>query len=741
MFTTSSIIDNLNQSEGLEYKKLCRSLKITKKSDKDKLNIALTALEKLEIINKNEDNQYTCKNDSNHLIAKIRCSSKGYCFAVRGQNKEDIYIKENLLNHSWNGDKVLVRIIKEGYRRRSPEGIVDCILERSNQILLAKVEIIKNDVYAIPIDDRILAKIKLPKEDKKYTYKSENKNIVKVEIDRFPIGQEEGVGRVIQELKLNNNEELDTDFVLSKCNIIKLNNSNNAIESKKIEKRNRVDLSDKNSYLFKSWNSNNSPILPMIQIETGKDGGSKLWIHTNNIAERVELNNKKNLEVFFNSFESLPLLNSWQNYLSEDIIYHSQFNLGEKNEAISLCLHLNSVNEITEWSFHLTLVRCSLIVNSDHTDALVSRKSKSRITSRLLKPIKEYIGDLDKIIEISTAFRQRHLKNGEVEIPKSFNKIKSLDEYFIHNPADNNKCYFEPLKKEDCQTYLSPIIREGNLIWYKHSYKFGLNSAGYISKGLDYINVNEIIKYSEFIGNNLELNEDGNVTFGQLINICEDNNKKRILHKLLSNEFKDNKISLISKNSNIDDSEKLYISPWTIPAYDFTNLINQYCIFNMIINGKKSKKNDNNEIKIMESNSLNLVNWDIFSSSVSKNINTLINTFVIDKLNEYKDKVTQYKNNIVSLKKVREAEKLIGNSYRGVIFSVQSYGFFVEISELNVEGLVHVSTLNNDWYEFRSRQNLLVGRKSKKSYKFGDEIEVKIIKVDILKYQIDLELT
>ena len=51
MFTSSSIIDNLNQSEGLEYKKLCRLLKVTKKSDKDKLDIALTALEKLEIIN------------------------------------------------------------------------------------------------------------------------------------------------------------------------------------------------------------------------------------------------------------------------------------------------------------------------------------------------------------------------------------------------------------------------------------------------------------------------------------------------------------------------------------------------------------------------------------------------------------------------------------------------------------------------------------------------------------------
>ena len=104
MFTTSSIIDNLNQSEGLEYKKLCRSLKITKKSDKDKLDIALKALEQLEIITKNLDNQYTCTIDSGHILAKIRCSSKGYCFAVRGKNKEDIYIKENLLNYALNGD-------------------------------------------------------------------------------------------------------------------------------------------------------------------------------------------------------------------------------------------------------------------------------------------------------------------------------------------------------------------------------------------------------------------------------------------------------------------------------------------------------------------------------------------------------------------------------------------------------------------------------------------------------------
>jgi len=100
----------------------------------------------------------------------------------------------------------------------------------------------------------------------------------------------------LKELKLNNNEDYDTDFVLSKSNIDKSYDLNH-IESKKIEQREMIDLTEKNSYLFKSWNSNNSPMLPMIQIEQGKNNSTKLWIHTNNIAERVDLNSKKSLEI------------------------------------------------------------------------------------------------------------------------------------------------------------------------------------------------------------------------------------------------------------------------------------------------------------------------------------------------------------------------------------------------------------------------------------------------------------
>ena len=136
----------------------------------------------------------------------------------------------------------------------------------------------------------------------------------------------------------------------------------------------------------------------------------------------------------------------------------AKFNTNEINDAISLCIEMNSENEIINWSFHLTKVKCSLLVENQHIDALLTRKSNARITSRILKPIKDYIEDLEKIIEISNELRKKQLLNGKIELPKSNNNIESLKEILVHNPAEFSKEYFEPLNHNDIQTYLSPLL-------------------------------------------------------------------------------------------------------------------------------------------------------------------------------------------------------------------------------------------------------------------------------------------
>jgi len=732
MFSTSHIIDNIKKDEIVEYKKLCKLLKISKKTDKNKLNIALDALQKLEIIRKNDKNEFESIEDKSHISAKIRCSSKGYCFAVRDNSNEDIYIKENLLNYAWNGDKVLVRIIKEGIRRRSPEGVVDCILERENKILLAKVEIVNDKVYALPIDDRILAKIILPIKDKKYLYNPEIKNIVKVEIDIFPIAQEEGKGHVIKELKLNNDNINinDEEFVLSKNNL-NIKERKQSLETKEPEIEQRLDLTSEDSFMFKSWKNNNSPLLPLFQININKDKTSTLWIHVNSIAERISFN-KNIIDYFTDNYESVPLKSNWHNFLEESLINNSEFRIGEKNKAISLCISLSKKKEIIDWSFHLTNVTCSLVIEKNYLEALNKRKSKS--TTKILQDYEKYEDKIKFIISIAKEFRNNQLKEGKYEIPKEINKITNLNELYCHKPCEYSIDFFEPLNTLDPQTYISPILFEADAIWHQHSKNYNIRNISFFSDNLEYLNVNELIKHSQLIDYNFELDEEGNISLESLFNYCKDEYKKRILNKYLLNNLKTNKAEI----SQSQELTKKYIfsnSPWTLPSKDFVNFANQYNIYLMFKNANRFK-----HINILKKDSWKKVNSKLFNASSLKISNLFFNSSIVEKYNLFKVKSNSYISNIISLKKIREAEKLIGEEFKGLIITVQSYGLFVELPELFIEGLVHVSTLNDDWYEYRSRQNLLIGRKSKNTFRVGDLIDIKIIKVDILKYQIDLEL-
>lgn len=82
----------------------------------------------------------------------------------------------------------------------------------------------------------------------------------------------------------------------------------------------------------------------------------------------------------------------------------------------------------------------------------------------------------------------------------------------------------------------------------------------------------------------------------------------------------------------------------------------------------------------------------------------------------------------------------VGASYKGVISSVVSFGLFVELSDLYVEGLVHVSSLQNDYYHFDAPGFRLVGERSGQSYKLGDQVLVKVVRVDLDDRKIDFEL-
>lgn len=95
---------------------------------------------------------------------------------------------------------------------------------------------------------------------------------------------------------------------------------------------------------------------------------------------------------------------------------------------------------------------------------------------------------------------------------------------------------------------------------------------------------------------------------------------------------------------------------------------------------------------------------------------------------------------IVNLKKCQYMLDKLGEEHRGFIVSVQPFGFFVELDAVFVEGLVHISSLGDDYYQFDEATHSLTGMSRRRRFTIGDPVVVAVHKVDTQRREIDLRL-
>lgn len=94
----------------------------------------------------------------------------------------------------------------------------------------------------------------------------------------------------------------------------------------------------------------------------------------------------------------------------------------------------------------------------------------------------------------------------------------------------------------------------------------------------------------------------------------------------------------------------------------------------------------------------------------------------------------------VDLKKVEFMERHLGDEFTGTISGVTAFGLFVLLDDFFVEGLVHVSTLEDDYYVFLEEQYALVGEHRRRRFQLGDRIRVQVASVDRDDRRIDFLL-
>jgi ribonuclease R len=95
---------------------------------------------------------------------------------------------------------------------------------------------------------------------------------------------------------------------------------------------------------------------------------------------------------------------------------------------------------------------------------------------------------------------------------------------------------------------------------------------------------------------------------------------------------------------------------------------------------------------------------------------------------------------LVRLKLLTYMAERVGTEWEAIITGVADYGFFAQAQQLPVEGLVHVSTLTDDYYYYEEAAHSLTGRRTQRRYRLGDKVRVSVVRVDLQRRQLDFRV-
>lgn len=720
-FSISQVLETFNDDKLVAPKLIEKKIGITTESQAQQLQIALDALAKIGILAKDKG-RYRRAETEQLVEGRLRCSSKGFCFAIQEtEGAEDIYIRENDLSNAWNGDRVLVKVTKNGVRRRSPEGEVRLITERANPTLLAKVKSeSENGVRAVPLDDRLLFEIELVPDEKHQDLKLAVDKLIHLEMVRYPLANQLPKARIVKILGDDPESTADIDLVCCKYNLPREFSAELLAESAAIAQPAdlpRRDLRDLEVVVIGEH--------PGISL-TALERGWRLGVHILDMASYVAVDSlldqaaKQRLRSFFLGdsitiplFPRLPIL--------------------EQSEicTISVVMELDQAGDLTGFEIFPALVKVARRLSYVEAETAAQQDLN--------------LGKLLGGISTLTAQLQQQ-RQGIGAIALAQLPWVECDEGLVGVPVF--------LKSRVWQGQLCELAILANRAIATHIVALGLPGIFRTQSPPDILQLQEWGKLVGSMGIELGWNDPDKVQpqeLQQALNLIDglsdpyriDILKHLLYELLLPGEYSEVKGS----HFGLGMVDRAYVHGVS-PQHRYADLLTQRLLHLLFQEGRDRRSSRSKEgVDLCSSKSHGQVSWSVLPPDPERHIRAEIEQ-VCNKLNQQDLIFRKALTDLDGLRKAEVMSSKVGESFYGIITSVQSYGFFVQIEGLMAEGLVHVSSLKDDWYEFPQANHkskgkslqptLLVGRRSGRQYCLGDRILVEVKSVDYYRQQIDL---
>lgn len=687
------IIDKINESPSRGYTKLklLKALNVQPEDSRKYKNI-IKSLMKKDIIIKDKNKCLRINNKLQLFIGNFYCNPKGYGFVVSKVNKLDLFIPQIGVNHAMHGDKVIAKIVKDRKEGKKDEGEIIDVIKRETEVVIGTYMASDNFGFVIPDNPRINKDIYIAQGLEK---KAQSYDKVVCKIIRYPIRDRNPEGEISEVIGFKEDKGVDVLSIV-KDNGIKIEfppkviNQVDKIPEKisEIEIKNRVNLIDTNIFTIDGEDAKD--LDDAISIEILSNGNYKLGVHIADVSHYVKEKSKLDKEAFDRGTSV---------YLIDTVIP-----MLPKRISNNLCsLNTNSIK--LTLSVFMEIGNDGQVVNKEICESYI--KSKAQLTYRevtdyLVNNTEEFKDkhpevskDLIIMEELALKLMKKRKDRGAIEFDFPECKIELNSEGNVENVCKYERGISNKIIEEFMLVCNETVAEE--FYWNKIPFVFRTHENPRIDK------LNEFNDFINHYGYDIEIDEDDMI-------------KSKELQVILNNV----------KGKNEEKAFNLILLRCLQQARYFPNCVGHFGLATSYYCHFTSPIRRYPDLQIHR--------------IIKENIRGNINSIRIDELEKIvqetsksaskKERIAEKaERELCEIKKIEYMRNKIGETYEGIVTSLNNSGFFVTLDN-TVEGYVRIDTLKDDLYEYNKELFMFVGKNTSKTIKIGETIEIVVECVD-----------
>ena len=641
-------------------------------------------------------NRYGLPSKMNLIVGRVKAHPDGYGFVIpETEGEEDIFISSRNLKEAMHGDRVVARI--ESIRKKGKEGSVIRILERKTRKVVGKFMRAKNYSYIIPEDERILQEVFIPEGE---TKKARPNQIVVAEITQYPTERARPEGRITHILGYPDDPEVEPQIIIHKYDLPYRFTSAALKEAQNLppassshETKGRIDLRGIPTFTIDGENARDFD--DAVSIERERDGGVKLYVSISDVShyvrEETTLDNEAYLRgtsVYFPD-RAIPM---FPTELSNEICC-----LHPRVDRLTLTAELryDENGERRGVQFYPSVIRS----NERLTYTLV-RKILVDGDSELKRKFKHLLPSLELMADLCQKLRRRRTERGAIDFdlpePEVILNLQGEAEDIIR--AERN---------------LAHQIIEEFMIVANEAVAHFMEEKGFpfiyrIHEPPKKEAIDEFRRFISHLGYKMKKDSDHSPKeFQRVLSDIRGRPEERVVNQILLRSMKWAKYS--AKNLGHFGLASDGYTHFTSPIRRYPDLI-----VHRLLKRVLSKK----DVKIPE---------ELLANKA-------------DHLSERERVAMEAEREILNRYRVRFMKDKTGEEFEGIISGVAAFGFFVELKDIFVDGLVRMTSLHDDYYQYHEKRYCLVGERTHKTFRIGDEVRVRVDRVDVERRHIDFGL-